>query len=95
MMTKFIEHFDPTGEHHRALGYGAAEHLFQFCPNGHADTEMVNLVQAKTEAIIRKHLEPLGAGKNDLKCAVKLTAEHFGERYLDLVRAAHMNAGHA
>lgn len=95
MTTRLIEAIDPTGEHHRVLGYLAAEQLFLSCPDGYTTDDMLNAIQARAESAIRRRLEPLGATLDDLKVAVRLTAVHFGERYTELVCEARSKAGHA
>jgi hypothetical protein len=84
MSRNLIETFDPSGAHHRELGYLAAEHLFKACPDGHASNDMIDAVQTRTEAAIRARLAPMGATIDDLRSAVHLTARSFGERYTDL-----------
>lgn len=86
-MTPFIREIDPTGEHHRELGQHAARALFEKCPNGCPPEEIIEEVQAAAEAAIR-HILELGATLDDLKAALRLTAQAFGPAYVSLVYLA-------
>lgn len=92
-MTPFIREIDPTGEHHRELGRLAARALFERCPDGCPPAEVVEEVQAAAEAAIRHILEPLGATLDDMRAAVRLTAQTVGPTYFALVYLAKAEVG--
>lgn len=95
MTTPFLLNLDPTGEHHRKLGFLAAEKMLTMCPDGYVTEDAIAVIDRDIIGAVVAILKKYDASQEDMQAAVQWASDFFAERYEELINQVHRQAGHA